>query len=313
MNINGIPEGVLADLPTPFEEDGAVDWFALGRILENCRLHGLRRFLVGGNIETDGLSPKEKRGVLEDAVTAAGKRGCVIAVLSDREGARAAEIAEDAAYSGASALLLRLTPGLPAAGGLRLLRAIAGASGLPVFLAARERSFAECLALTNDPACGFFEECASVSDKFFLSEFARGREGAAVCAVGAGGQTPVGAGKGDAALVRCSLPFGLFAPDEESLALAPAVAYTGVRSRLAAVCPEAALRLWRARRSSAPDEGSRRALALSRAFEGDKGLPALKWALYRKGLCTPALRLPLCAPDESVKRAIDEALETLGF
>ena len=283
MASSGMFEGVFADLPVPFEEDGSVDWFALCRILENCRLHGCRRFLFGGNVEVDGLSEKEKRGVLEDAVLAAGKRGSVIAVLCAREGKRALEGAVDAAFSGASAILLQSSPGLSVSGCLRLARAIAKETEAPVFLSASGRSAAECLALTGDPVCGFFEECSSIADKLFFSDFARRRE-----------------------------DFALFAPDEEALALAPAVSYTGARSRLASCRPDIALRLWRARRSSTPDADLfRRALTLSNVFAGDEGLPALKWALHRLGLCSPTVRLPLCEPDDRLKIEIEKALEVL--
>ena len=273
-------DGVVADLPIPFEEDGAVDWFGFGRILASCRSGGCAGFLVGGN-EAETLSQKERMGLLEDAAIAAGGKGQVILSLQASKGQKNIEEAVLASECGATSLLLRWDLPLPPTGYFRLLRSIKKECPLPVLVHCKNTTTAGCLGLMETPACGVLEDCTSLSEKLLLSDL----------------------------LEESNAPLPMIAENEECLALLPTVGYAGLLSRSVCCCPHGITTMWKTKNLHPTPKFQRCLRTLCRFFAGNEGVPSLKWALHRKGVCSPTVRLPFCEPEDSVKAAIERALE----
>lgn len=277
--------GILAELPTPFEEDGTVDWFGFGRVLESCLSVGCSGCLLcGRTAEAETLSEKERRGLVEDAVLAAGKKAEVILCINPEKGNRAVEEACLGADAGAAALLLEARGKTSAAGILRTVRCIRKECPLPVVIERgsgekRAEVYAE-FAGEND-ICAIADRCGDFWGQLSLRDALDQREK--------------------------TLP--IFC--EEQFALLPAMRYAGALSRLICCHPHAASVLWKDRGNVKGWEAHQRARALMKLFRGENGVEVLKWAMHRQGICAPTVRLPLCEPEQPVKNAIERALEKL--
>ncbi len=126
--------GTFAPIPTPFDEQGAIDPPALGRHLDWLAERGLEGALVlGSNGEFPSLSLRERRSVAE---TAARSRMRLILNVGSCSLPEALELAHLGAELGYSALLCPppFYFGAPTAGIASFLLAVLDAARLPVLL-----------------------------------------------------------------------------------------------------------------------------------------------------------------------------------
>lgn len=133
-----ILRGSIPALVTPFRAgDGELDEPALGRLAERVVSRGAAGVVVCGSTgEAASMTPDEQGRAIHHVDEAVGKRVSVIAGIGAPCTQAAIAMAEAAGKCGASALLCAAPPYVkPSQDGMRAhLRAISGASGLPVIL-----------------------------------------------------------------------------------------------------------------------------------------------------------------------------------
>jgi 4-hydroxy-tetrahydrodipicolinate synthase len=129
--------GCIADLPTPFDADGAPDLAALRRLCASQTKAGATALIVAETAgEAWALTTEERRAVIRAAVEAAGGAALVIAGSGSNDTAEAATLAADAEQAGADAVL-SMVPyyNKPTQRGLVAhLRLVAAATDLPLLL-----------------------------------------------------------------------------------------------------------------------------------------------------------------------------------
>ncbi len=285
MEEKKIPKGIIAELPVPFEEDGAVDWFGYGRILEGCMAAGCGGYLLGTpSYENRSLSLKEQTGLIADAALAAGRKAEVIFSLTPGSGRQNAEEAYAAYEAGATLLLLEIPEDLGPPAAFRTLKALEGACPLPLSVryssgAKGAESYAELSE--ENRVVAIADCCEKLSEKLLLRD----------------------------ALDRRSRPPAIIGGNEETLAIFSAMRYTGIISRVACCFPEKAVLALRTRNQKESFLLQSKIRALSILFKGNAGISNLKWALHRKGICAPYVRLPLSEPEKHTREAVEKALE----
>jgi 4-hydroxy-tetrahydrodipicolinate synthase len=129
--------GYIADLPTPFDEDGALDLAALTRLCERQIEAGASAIVVGETAgEASTLTPAEHDRIIRTAVEAVRGRIRVIAGAGSNSTRQATELTGHAAAAGADAVL-SVVPyyNKPMQAGIRAhFQAIADSTTLPVIL-----------------------------------------------------------------------------------------------------------------------------------------------------------------------------------
>ena len=129
--------GYIADLPTPFDEDGALDLAALTRLCERQIEAGASAIVVGETAgEASTLTPAEHDRIIRTAVEAARGRIRVIAGAGSNSTRQAIELTGHAAAAGADAVL-SVVPyyNKPMQAGIQAhFQAIADSTTLPVIL-----------------------------------------------------------------------------------------------------------------------------------------------------------------------------------
>src|SRR5258705_6215291 len=129
--------GYIPDIPTPFDEHGAVDLAAFVKLCERQIDAGVSAILVsetGGEAST--LTPAEQEGVIRAAVEVARGRVRVIAGAGSNSTSQAIELAQRAEAAGADAVL-SVVPyyNKPMQAGIQAhFRAIAISTALPIIL-----------------------------------------------------------------------------------------------------------------------------------------------------------------------------------
>jgi 4-hydroxy-tetrahydrodipicolinate synthase len=129
--------GIIPDLPTPFDDEGAVDLVAFASLCERQIEAHAPAIVVGETTgEASTLTPQERDKLIRTAVETA--RGCVrvIAGAGSNDTVRAIELARLAEAAGADAVM-SVVPyyNKPMQGGIEAhFRAIADATALPVIL-----------------------------------------------------------------------------------------------------------------------------------------------------------------------------------
>src|SRR5471032_1956364 len=127
--------GFIPDLPTPFDEAGAVDLNALERLCERQIAAGMPTLVVcdiAGEVST--LSPEEQESIVRAAVKVARGRIRVIAGAGSNSTRQAIALTQQAEAAGADAVL-SVVPyyNKPMQEGICAhFRAIAGSTGLPI-------------------------------------------------------------------------------------------------------------------------------------------------------------------------------------
>jgi 4-hydroxy-tetrahydrodipicolinate synthase len=129
--------GCIPDLPTPFDDEGAVDLAAFTTLCERHVAAGAPAIVV---CETTGeastLTPEERDSIIRTAVETAGGRTRVIAGAGSNCTGRAIELAKSADAAGADAVL-SVVPyyNKPVQAGIEAhFRAVADSSCLPIIL-----------------------------------------------------------------------------------------------------------------------------------------------------------------------------------
>ena len=129
--------GYVPDLPTPFGEDGEVDFDAFARLCERQIASGANAIVVGeATGEAPTLTTNEKADLVRRAVEIAHGRVRVIAGAGSNATDRAVELTRQAEAAGADAVL-SVVPyyNKPVQAGIQAhFRAVAEATALPVIL-----------------------------------------------------------------------------------------------------------------------------------------------------------------------------------
>jgi 4-hydroxy-tetrahydrodipicolinate synthase len=129
--------GYIPDIPTPFDEHGAVDLAAIARLCERQINAGVSAIVVseiGGEAST--LTPAEQESVVRAAVEAARGRIRIIAGAGSNSTSQAIELTQRAEAAGADALL-SVVPyyNKPMQAGIQAhFRAIAISTALPIII-----------------------------------------------------------------------------------------------------------------------------------------------------------------------------------
>jgi 4-hydroxy-tetrahydrodipicolinate synthase len=129
--------GYIPDLPTPFDESGAVDLEAFARLCERQIAVGVPAIVVCETAgEASTLTPAEQETIIRAAVEVAGGRTRVIAGAGSNSTSQAIELTRRAEAAGANAVL-SVVPyyNKPMQVGIEAhFRAIAGSTTLPIIL-----------------------------------------------------------------------------------------------------------------------------------------------------------------------------------
>jgi 4-hydroxy-tetrahydrodipicolinate synthase len=277
--------GTIADLPTPFSVDGAVDLIAFANLCERQIAAGASAIVVSETAgEASTLAPVEQDSIIRTAVEVARGRLRVIAGVTSNATGKAIALARRAEAAGADATLL-VVPyyNKPMQSGIEEhFLAIADATDLPIILhdvparTNRELADATLVRLTQ---CRRF-----VGLRDATGDVAR------------------------PARLRPHLPTGfrlLSGSDATALGFI-ASGGDGCISMIANVAPGLCRGIfaccrqenWQAARAL------HKRLAPLEAVLAREGVPALKTALSRLGLMQPDLRLPLVEPEAGVAREI---------
>jgi 4-hydroxy-tetrahydrodipicolinate synthase len=281
--------GWIADLPTPFDPDGAVDGRAFARLCA-CQVEAGAPALVVGETagEASTLSMAEQEPLIRTAAEIANGRAKVIAGAGSNATSHAVALARRAEAAGADALMC-VVPyyNKPMQDGIAAhFQAIALSTGLPIVL--------------HDVPSRTIRELADDT----LSRLAERRQ-----FIG------LRDGTGDVTRPlrlagRLPSSFRLMSGDDASALAYVAAGGHGVISQVANVAPD----LCRAIHSSLRQGRLQTAGHLQRRLTslqvclGRESPAALKYALSLLGLIRPTMRLPLVELDEPAKLAVASAL-----
>ncbi len=129
--------GYIPDLPTPFDESGALDLTAFAKLCERQIKAGVSAIVAGETTgETSTLTPAEHETILRAAVEIARGRVCVIAGAGSNSTSQAIELTRRAGAAGADAIL-SVVPyyNKPMQSGIHAhFQAIADSTNLPIIL-----------------------------------------------------------------------------------------------------------------------------------------------------------------------------------
>lgn len=129
--------GVFPAVTTQFDESGAIDFPATGRMVEGLIADGVHGIVALGTVgENNSLAPDEKRSVLKSVVAAAAGRVPVVTGVSELTTANACQYARDAEEIGADGLMvLPAMVYVPSEEELDFhFRSVAAASSLPIMI-----------------------------------------------------------------------------------------------------------------------------------------------------------------------------------
>ncbi|MBO4224364.1 4-hydroxy-tetrahydrodipicolinate synthase [Bradyrhizobium neotropicale] len=285
--------GYIPDLPTPFDEDGEIDFDAFARLCERQIASGASAIVVG---ETTGEAPTlttvEKAGLVRRAVELAHGRIRVIAGAGSNATDRAVELTRQAEAAGADAVL-SVVPyyNKPMQAGIYPhFRAVAEATGLPVILHdVPSRSLRELADATL--------KRLAESEQFIGLRDSSGDVGRLV-------------------RIRTSLPphFRLLSGDD--LTALPFMTAGGhgcisaVTNLVPELCQAALASLSEGRPQSARYLFSR--LVPIAGLLAAEHPAALKYALSLLGLMQPNTRLPIVQLNDAAKAEVKEAIAELG-
>ena len=285
--------GYIPDLPTPFDEAGAVDMDALARLCERQIAAGVPAIVVcetAGEVST--LTPAEQESIIRAAVKLARGRVRIIAGAGSNSTSQAIELTRRAEAAGADAVI-SVVPyyNKPMQAGIHAhFQAIADATALPIILHdIPSRTLRE---LADDTLARLAES----------KQFIGLRDGS-----------------GDAARplrLRSRLPasFRLLSGDDATALPFLAAGGDGCISMMSNVAPDLCraifLNCQHGRLQSARHLQSR--LAPLTAALARESPAALKYALCLLGYMSPATRLPLVELDDLAKAEVAGAIAGIG-
>ena len=285
--------GYIADIPTPFDANGTIDWAAFDRLCRRQIHVGASAIVVAETAgETWALTLREHQDLIRAAVAVSQKRVAVIAGAGSNSTAQAIELARQAEAAGADAIM-SVVPyyNKPMQDGLAAhFSAIAAATALPIIVhdspsrTARALADATMIRLAQSPQFAGLRD--SSGD---VTRLARLRP-----------QLPPG--------------FRLLCGDDATATAFMLQGGHGCVSLLANVvpdlCGDLADACLREQTGTIQDLGGRLA-PLAAALAQDSVPAALKCALTLLGLMSPYVRLPVVAMDAPSKAAIATALAAI--
>jgi 4-hydroxy-tetrahydrodipicolinate synthase len=285
--------GFIPDLPTPFDETGAIDLKAFARLCERQIGAGVPAIVVSETAgEASTLTPTEQETIIRTAVEVASGRVRVIAGAGSNSTSQAIELTRRAAAAGADAVL-SMVPyyNKPMQAGIHAhFHAIAVSAGLPVIL--------------HDIPSRTVRELADDT----LVRLAESRQ-----IIG------LRDGTGDVsrpALLRSRLPAGfrLLSGDDATALAYIAMGGDGCISTVSNIAPD----LCRVIYSNCRQGRLQSARYLQHRLEpliaslGKEGPAALKYALCLLGFTPPHTRLPIVELNDAAKADVADAIAQLG-
>jgi 4-hydroxy-tetrahydrodipicolinate synthase len=277
--------GYIPDLPTPFDEAGAIDLKAFERLCQRQIEAGAPAIVVCETAgEASTLTPAEQETIIRAAVELARGRSRVIAGAGSNSTSRAVELTQRAEAAGADAVL-SVVPyyNKPMQDGITAhFQAIAGSTGLPIIL--------------HDIPSRTVRELADGT----LMRLAESRQFAGLRD-----------GSGDVARpmrLTSLLPpgFRLLSGDDATALAYIAAGGDGCISTVCNVAPDLCRVIYSSLRQGRLQTArylQRRLVRLETWLARDNPA-ALKYALGLLGMIDPATRLPLVEPDDATKAAV---------
>ncbi|TAI65730.1 4-hydroxy-tetrahydrodipicolinate synthase [Bradyrhizobium sp. Leo170] len=285
--------GYVPDLPTPFDEDGEVDFDAFARLCERQIASGASAIVVG---ETTGEAPTlatgEKAGLVRRAVEVAHGRVRVIAGAGSNATDRAVELTRQAEAAGADAVL-SVVPyyNKPMQAGIFVhFRAVAEATALPVIL---HDTPSRTLRELSDATLKRLAE----SEQFIGLRDSSGDVGRLV-------------------RIRTSLPphFRLLSGDDLTALPFMAAGGHGCISAVANLVPELCQAVLASLREGRPQSARylfSRLVPIAGLLAAEHPA-ALKYALSLLGLIRPSTRLPIVQLNDAARTEVAKAIADLG-
>jgi 4-hydroxy-tetrahydrodipicolinate synthase len=286
--------GFIADLPTPFEDRGRIDWPAFEMICERQIRAGATAVVVGETMgEASTLRRNEHAEIISAAARIARGRVAVIAGADSNSTGEAMELTREAEASGADAVL-SVVPyyNKPMQAGIFAhFEAIAGSTGLPVILhdvpsrTVRGISDDTIVRLAQLKQCiGLKESTGSVARLFRLKSalppafrMLSGDDATAMAYLASGGDGCI------------SIVANLFPDLCHGIHQGCASGNLGVSRSL-----------------------SNRIAALGSLLAEDSSVAALKYGMSVLGFMRPTVRLPLVELGEDARKTIDLAMTAVG-
>ncbi|HLG82568.1 MAG TPA: 4-hydroxy-tetrahydrodipicolinate synthase [Bradyrhizobium sp.] len=281
--------GCIADLPTPFDDDGEIDRTAFARLCAQQIEAGAPALVVGETAgEASTLSAAEQEFLIRTAAEIANRRAKVIAGAGSNSTGQAIELARRAEAAGADALMC-VVPyyNKPMQAGIAAhFQAIALSTGLPIVLHdVPSRTVRE---LADDTLARLAERRQFIGLRDGTADVTR--------PLRLTGRLPCG--------------FRLMSGDDATALAYIAAGGDGAISMVANVTPDLCravhTSLRQGRLQTARD--LQRRLTSLQACLGRESPAALKYALSLLGLIRPTMRLPLVGLDEPSRLAVARAL-----
>jgi 4-hydroxy-tetrahydrodipicolinate synthase len=285
--------GYIPDIPTPFDENGAIDLDAFAKLCERQIEAGATAILVSEtNGEASTLTPMEQGRLIRAAVEAARGRVRVIAGAGSNSTSQAIELTQRAEAEGAAAVL-SVVPyyNKPMQAGIQAhFRAIAISTGLPIILhdvpsrTMREISDDTLLRLADSRHfIGLTDGSGDITRPFRLQS-----------------RLPAG--------------FRLLSGDDATALPFIANGGDGCISSVSNVAPELCQAIYLNCRQGRPQTArylQSRLAALTAAVTRESPA-ALKYALCLLGFMSPATRLPIVELTDAAKAEVAGAIAELG-
>jgi len=285
--------GYIPDIPTPFDENGAIDLGAFAKLCERQIEAGATAILVSEtNGEASTLTPMEQRRIICAAVEAARGRVRVIAGAGSNSTSQAIELTQRAEAEGADAVL-SVVPyyNKPMQAGIQAhFRAIAISTALPIILhdapsrTMRELSDDTLLRLADSRHfIGLTDGSGDITRPFRLQS-----------------RLPAG--------------FRLLSGDDATALPFIANGGDGCISSVSNVAPELCQAIYLNCRQGRPQTArylQSRLAALTAAVTRESPA-ALKYALCLLGFMSPATRLPIVELTDAAKAEVAGAIAELG-
>jgi 4-hydroxy-tetrahydrodipicolinate synthase len=287
------PAGYIADLPTPFHDNGTIDMTSFVRLCERQIDAGASAIVVA---ETAGEAPTlttgEHQAIVRAAVSTSRGRISVIAGAGSNSTSHAIELTKQAEASGADAIL-SVVPyyNKPMQAGLLAhFQAIAGSTQLPIIL--HDVPTRTVRELSDETVAQLSKSCQFIGIKDSTGDMTR----------------PLRL----RSMVRPE--FLLLSGDDATAAGYLMQGGHGCISLTSNVVPELCRRVYasclRGELQTASEIGGRLA-PLTEALSQGSTPSALKYALSLLGLMSPCVRLPIVEPAESSKAPIARTIAAI--
>lgn len=282
--------GIIADLPTPFDDSNELDLTALTRLCERQIAAGAPAIIVGETAgEAATLTPREHETLVRAAVSTARGRIRVIAGAGSNSTSQAIELTRRAETAGADAVM-SVVPyyNKPTQAGIEAhFRAIVDSSALPIVL--HDTPGRTVRALSDETVIRLAQSSRIVGLADATGDVARPRR------------------------LRAALSpeFRLLTGDDATMLAYLTQGGDGCISNIANIVPELCRELYRAYKQDQPCYATSlqdRLAPLVEVLPQEVTPGALKYALSVCGLMAPCVRLPMIEIDGRAKQTVDAAI-----